>query len=69
MNKKLPTQGSRTFDKLLMTMLGYSQCRRFDDAVKRAMTSCEKSGSSAVHHFVSASKPIVSGKLKAGTTQ
>ena len=54
MNKQLPAQGTRTFEELrqtnehgaeywsardLQTMLGYSQWRRFEDAVSRAMTS------------------------------
>lgn len=77
MSKQLPTQGTQTFEELrqtnehgaeywsargLQTMLGYSQWRRFDDAVKRAMTSCETSGNSAEHHFAGAGKPITGGK-------
>ena len=77
MSKQLPTQGTRTFEELrqtneygaeywsardLQTMLGYSQWRRFDDAVKRAMASCETSGNSAEHHFAGAGKPITGGK-------
>ena len=46
----------------LQAMLGYSQWRRFDDAVKRAMTSCETSGNSAEHHFAGVGKMIEVGK-------
>lgn len=73
MNKQLPTQGTRTFEELrqtneygaeywsardLQTMLGYSQWRRFEDAVKRAMTSCETSGNNPEHHFAGAGKMV-----------
>ena len=37
MNKQLPTQGIRTSEELRKTMLGYGQCRRFDDAVKEGL--------------------------------
>ena len=77
MSKQLSTQGTPTFEELrqtnehgaeywsardLQAMLGYSQWRRFDDAVKRAMTSCETSGNSAEHHFAGAGKPITGGE-------
>jgi len=42
----------------LQSLLGYSQWRRFEDAVKRAMTSCEKSGNECSHHFASAGKMV-----------
>ena len=74
MNKQLPTQGTRTFEELrqtnehgaeywstrdLQAMLGYySQWRRFEDAVKRAMTSCETSGNNPEHHFAGAGKMV-----------
>ncbi|QTQ31354.1 BRO family protein [Aromatoleum bremense] len=73
MNKQLPTQGTKTFEELrqtnehgaeywstrdLQTMLGYSQWRRFEDAVKRAMTSCETSGNDPEHHFAGAGKMV-----------
>ena len=56
-NNQLPTLGGKSFEAIKQTnehsaeywsardlqpMLGYSQWRRFEDAVKRAMTSCEK---------------------------
>jgi DNA-damage-inducible protein D len=46
----------------LQFMLGYSQWRRFEDAIKRAMTSCETSGNDPTHHFANAGKPITGGK-------
>ncbi len=57
---KLPVLGEKSFEDLkhlnrhgaeywnareLQVMLGYTQWRRFEDAIKRAMTSCEKSTS------------------------
>ena len=74
---QLPVHGKKTFEELkrtneygaeywsardLQPLLGYSQWRRFEDAVKRAMTSCEASGNSAKHHFAGAGKPITGGK-------
>ncbi len=76
-NNQLPVHGKKTFEELKLTnehgaeywsardlqpLLGYSQWRRFEDAVKRAMTSCEASGNSAAHHFAGAGKPITGGK-------
>jgi DNA-damage-inducible protein D len=46
----------------LQSMLGYSQWRRFEDAIKRAMISCETSGNDPAHHFAGAGKPISGGK-------
>ncbi|WP_294537562.1 DNA damage-inducible protein D [uncultured Rhodoblastus sp.] len=46
----------------LQPLLGYAQWRRFDDAVKRAMESCEASGNKADYHFAGAGKPIPGGK-------
>ena len=46
----------------LQPLLGYSQWRRFEDAIERARTSCEQSGNKAGHHFAGAGKPIVGGK-------
>ncbi len=46
----------------LQTLLGYSQWRRFEDAVKRAITSCDSSGNDPDHHFARAGKPITGGK-------
>jgi DNA-damage-inducible protein D len=46
----------------LQPMLGYTQWRRFEDAIKRAITSCQQSGNDPGHHFAGAGKPIVGGK-------
>ena len=77
MNQHLPVSGAKTFEQLkqcnehdaefwsardLQGVLGYSQWRRFDDAIKRAMESCEASGNKAAHHFAGVGKPIPGGK-------
>ena len=46
----------------LQPLLGYSQWRRFEDAIERARTSCEQSGNKAGHHFAGAGKMIATGK-------
>ncbi len=45
----------------LQNVLGYSQWRRFEDAIKRAMTSCEASGNTVANHFASVGKMVVLG--------
>lgn len=76
-DNSLPALGGKSFEELrrinqhgveywsardLQPLLGYGQWRRFEDAVKRAMTSCEASGNSAEHHFADAGKLITGGK-------
>jgi DNA-damage-inducible protein D len=46
----------------LQTQLGYAQWRRFEDAIKRAIISCEQSGNRPDYHFANVGKPIVGGK-------
>jgi DNA-damage-inducible protein D len=46
----------------LQLLLGYNQWRRFEDAVKRAIASCEQSGNTPEHHFAGAGKMIALGK-------
>jgi DNA-damage-inducible protein D len=46
----------------LQPLLGYSQWRRFEDAIVRAITSCEQSGNKTRHHFAGAGKMIGTGK-------
>ncbi len=46
----------------IQPLLGYTQWRRFEDAIKRAITSCNKSGNEPTYHFAVAGKPIESGK-------
>ncbi len=42
----------------LQPQLGYTQWRRFENAIKKAITSCEQSGNDPGHHFAGAGKPI-----------
>ena len=46
----------------LQALLGYSQWRRFEDAIRRAMTSSDQSGNPSGHHFAGAGKPITGGR-------
>jgi DNA-damage-inducible protein D len=46
----------------LQPLLGYSQWRRFEQAIERAMASCETSGNNPQYHFAGAGKPITGGK-------
>jgi DNA-damage-inducible protein D len=46
----------------LQKLLGYSQWRRFEQAIERAITSCKESGNTPDHHFAGAGKPITGGK-------
>jgi DNA-damage-inducible protein D len=46
----------------LQPLLGYSQWRRFEDAIKRAITSCQQSGNNPDYHFAGAGKMIEIGK-------
>jgi len=75
--KQLPTLGDKSFEAIkqtnehgaeywsardLQTLLGYSQWRRFEQAIERAITSCEQSGNRPSHHFAGAGKMIELGK-------
>jgi DNA-damage-inducible protein D len=42
----------------LQVLFGYSQWRRFEDAIKRAITSCEQSGNVSDHHFAGVGKMV-----------
>ena len=46
----------------LQTLLGYEQWRRFENAIKKAITSCKQSGNNPDHHFAGVGKPITGGK-------
>ncbi len=50
----------------LQPLLGYSQWRRFENAIQKAEESCKQSGNDPKHHFAGAGNPIISGK---GRTQ
>ena len=69
----IPTIGDQSFEDLKQTnahdaeywsaralqpLLGYSQWRRFEDAIKRAITSCEQSGNNPRNHFADAGKMV-----------
>lgn len=74
---ELPSIGGQSFEDLkqvndhgaeywsareLQPLLGYSQWRRFEDAIKRAHISCEQSGNDPAYHFAGAGKMIELGK-------
>lgn len=76
-SKQLPTLGDKSFESIKQTnehgaeywsarelqmLLGYSQWRRFEQAIERAMTSCQQSGNNPGYHFAGAGKPITGGK-------
>ncbi len=45
----------------LQPLLGYSQWRRFEQAISRAIASCEQSGNAAENHFAGAGKMVSLG--------
>jgi DNA-damage-inducible protein D len=76
-DKDLVSLGNKSFEDLKKTneygaeywsareiqpFLGYTQWRRFEDAVKRAITSCKSSGNDPAYHFADAGKVIDIGK-------
>jgi DNA-damage-inducible protein D len=80
-DQNLPAVGGTSFEDLKRTnehgaeywsaraiqaLFGYNQWRRFEDAIRRAMTSCEQSGNECGHHFASAGKMVPIGS---GTTR
>lgn len=75
--KDLVSIGSKSFEDLrkvnehgaeywsardIQPLLGYTQWRRFEDAIKRAITSCNQSGNEPLHHFAGVGKMIDIGK-------
>ncbi len=46
----------------LQSCLGYSEWRKFENTIKKAINSCKQSGNDPNHHFVGADKPITGGK-------
>lgn len=50
----------------LQKVLGYSQWRRFEQAIERAVASCEQSGNVPEHHFAGAGKMV---ELGSGSTR
>jgi len=76
-DNKLVSMGSKSFEDLKKTnehgaeywsareiqpLLGYTQWRRFEDAINRALTSCKQSGNEPSHHFAGVGKMIDIGK-------
>lgn len=74
--KTLPIRGDLSFEELkkvnehgaeywsareLQLLLGYSQWRRFEDAISRAMISCGQSGNKPDYHFAGAGKMVELG--------
>jgi DNA-damage-inducible protein D len=72
-DENLPQVGAGGFERLkkvndygaeywsardLQPLLGYSQWRRFENAIKKAVTSCEQSRNEPDHHFASAGKVV-----------
>lgn len=45
----------------LQPLLGYSQWRRFEEVVQRAITSCQQSGNDPTYHFANADKMVTLG--------
>lgn len=50
----------------LQPLFGYSQWQRFEQAIERAMASCEAASNKARHHLAGVGKPITGGKGKRG---
>lgn len=76
-DKNLVSMGSKSFEDLkksnehgaeywsareIQPLLGYTQWRRFEDAILRALTSCKQSGNESSHHFAGAGKMVDIGK-------
>jgi DNA-damage-inducible protein D len=45
----------------IQPLLGYDQWRRFENAIKKAQSSCEQSGNDCDHHFAGAGKMVEIG--------
>jgi DNA-damage-inducible protein D len=73
---ELPSIGGQSFEDLkqvndhdaeywsardLQPLLGYSQWRRFEDAIQRAQASCEQSGNDPAYHLAGAGKMVELG--------
>ena len=75
-DNKLVAMGNKSFEDLKKTnehgaeywsareiqpLLGYTQWRRFEDAINRALTSCKQSGNEPENHFADAGKMVELG--------
>ncbi|MFZ3136147.1 MAG: hypothetical protein WA126_02010 [Thermodesulfovibrionales bacterium] len=76
-DKNLVPMGSTSFEDLkkvneygaaywsareIQSLLGYTQWRRFEDAINRALTSCKQSGNIPANHFAGVGKMVEGGK-------
>ncbi|RJQ14238.1 MAG: DNA damage-inducible protein D [Nitrospiraceae bacterium] len=60
--KKVNEHGAEHWSaRELQPLLGYSQWRRFEDAIKRAVTSCKQSGNIPDNHFAGVGKMVKLG--------
>lgn len=60
--KKVNEHGAEYWSaRELQPLLGYTQWRRFEDAIKRAITSCKQSGNIPENHFADAGKMVKIG--------
>ena len=60
--KKVNEHGAEYWSaRELQPLLGYTQWRRFEDAIKRAITSCKQSGNMPENHFADAGKLVKIG--------
>jgi len=72
-DKNLVPMGSKSFEDLkevneygaeywsareIQPLLGYTQWRRFEDAINRALTSCKQSGNIPANHFAGVGKMV-----------
>jgi len=72
-DKNLVPMGSASFEDLkkvneygaeywsareIQSLLGYTQWRRFEDAIKMALTSCKQSGNEPSYRFAGAGKMV-----------
>ena len=75
-NEITPAPGRASFEQLkqvndhgaeywsardLQLLLGYSQWRRFEEGIQRAITSCQQSGNNPDYHFAGAGKMVELG--------
>jgi DNA-damage-inducible protein D len=61
--KKINEHGAEYWSaRDLQPLLGYSQWRRFEQAIERAVSSCQASGNPPSYHFAGAGKMIDLGK-------
>jgi DNA-damage-inducible protein D len=66
--KKLNGHGAEYWSaRDLQPLLGYSQWRRFEEAINRAMISCGQSGNTPENHFADAGKMVEIGSKSSRT--